>query len=101
MRLTPRSVKKRSIYDLIVYAVIGTEEIHGMLSAVDKYGAYVYAAPSGEIMPDMSDLPFYEVVPEKRDNDAYLVTGNINNFPRKPFIVTASQMLDILKSGAR
>ena len=45
----------------------------------------------------MKDLPFYEVVLEKRDKDAYLVTGNIKHFPKEFFIVTASQMLDILK----
>ena len=31
--------------------------------------------PTGETLPDMKDLPFYEVVAEKRDDDAYLVTG--------------------------
>jgi hypothetical protein len=68
-----------------------------MLSAIERYGIHVDAASSGEILPDMKDLPFYEVVLEKRDDDAYLVTGNIKHFPKKPFIVTASQMLDVLK----
>lgn len=29
--------------------------------------------------------------------DAYLVTGNIKHFPKKPFVVTPSQMVEILK----
>jgi putative PIN family toxin of toxin-antitoxin system len=73
------------------------DDINGMLSAIEKYGICVDAAPSGEILPDMKDLPFYEVVAGKRDDDAYLITGNIKHFPQKPFIVTANQMLDILK----
>jgi putative PIN family toxin of toxin-antitoxin system len=72
-------------------------DINGMLSAIEKYGICVDAASSGELLPDMKDLPFYEVVLEKCGNDAYLITGNIKHFPKKPFIVTPSQMLDILK----
>jgi predicted nucleic acid-binding protein len=70
--------------------------IHGMLSAIEKYGVCVDAASSGETLPDMKDLPFYEVVLEKRDDDAYLVTGNIKHFPQKPFVVTPKQMLEII-----
>ena len=43
------------------------------------------------------DLPFYEVVLEKRNDDAYLVTGNTRHFPKKPFIVTAREFLNILE----
>lgn len=44
----------------------------------------------------MKDLPFYEVVMEKRDDNAYLVTGNLKHFPEREYIVTARQLLDIL-----
>lgn len=67
-----------------------------MLSAIEKFGLLVEPTPSGETLPDMKDLPFYEVVLEKQDDHAYLVTGNLKHFPRKPFIVTARQLLDIL-----
>lgn len=67
-----------------------------LLSAIEKFGVLVEPAPTGEILPDMKDLPFYEVVMEKRENDAYLVTGNIKHFPAKPFIVTAREFLNIL-----
>ena len=36
-------------------------------------------SPSGITLPDMKDVPFYEVVLEKRDDNAYLVTGNIKH----------------------
>jgi hypothetical protein len=50
------------------------------------------------MLPDIKDLPFYEVVVEKREDDAYLVTGNMKHFPAKPFIVTAKEFLAILNT---
>lgn len=44
----------------------------------------------------MKDLPFYEVVMQTRVGDTYLVTGNLKHFPKRTYIVTARQMLDIL-----
>ena len=67
-----------------------------LLSAVAKYGIFIEPMPTDEILPDMKDLPFYEVVLEKREDDTYLVTGNLKHFPEKNFIVTARQLIDIL-----
>lgn len=67
-----------------------------VLSAIEKFGLLVEPSATGVILPDIKDLPFYEVVMEKRDDDAYLVTGNLKHFPAETFIVTARQMLDIL-----
>lgn len=72
------------------------EMINYILSAVEKFGIMVEPTASNAILPDMKDLPFYEVVLEKKNDGAYLVTGNLKHFPAKPFIVTARQMLDIL-----
>lgn len=48
-------------------------------------------------LPDPKDVVFYEVVMEKRKNqDAFLVTGNLKRFPVERFIVTPRQFLDIL-----
>ena len=50
-------------------------------------------------LPDPKDRVFYEVVMEERKNDdAYLVTGNSRHFPVEPFIVTPRQMIDIILS---
>lgn len=68
-----------------------------LLSAIEKYGILVNPSPSGMVLPDMKDLPFYEVVLEKRDDEAYLVTGNIKHFPKEPFVVTPRELLDILE----
>ncbi len=51
---------------------------------------------TGEVLPDKKDLPFYEVVVEKQEDAAYLVTGNIKHFPKKSFIVTPKEFLSIL-----
>lgn len=72
------------------------ERIRQVIEAVIKYGISVDPTPTGEQLPDMKDLPFYEVVMEKRVDDAYLVTGNLKHFPKRTYIVTARQMLDIL-----
>lgn len=52
---------------------------------------------TGELPSDEGDIVFYEVVMEKRkENEAYLVTGNLKHFPTRPFIVTPREMLEII-----
>ena len=71
--------------------------IEALLSFISNFGLMLELSETGEILPDMKDLPFYEVVAEKRKtDDAYLVTGNQKHFPIKPFIVTPKEMLDIM-----
>lgn len=75
-------------------------QITYLLSVIIHFGIMIEPSATGEVLPDMKDLPFYEVVVEKRKtDDAYLVTGNQKHFPFKPFIVTAKEMLDILNSA--
>lgn len=52
-----------------------------------------------ENIPDPKDIIFYEVVMEgRKSQNAYLVTGNMKHFPKKPFIVTPKEMLDIIEN---
>ena len=74
------------------------ELVDYLLSSIDKYGLLVIPTPTGVVLPDMKDLPFYEVVMERRKDNAYLVTGNLKHFPKMPFIVTARELLEILDS---
>ena len=68
-----------------------------LLEMILQYGLMLEPSPTGEILPDVKDIPFYEVVMEERKSeDAYLVTGNQKHFPVRPFIVTPKEMLDIL-----
>ncbi len=73
------------------------ETVNYLLAAVEKYGLNVTPSPTNTILPDMKDLPFYEVVMEKRDDNSYLVTGNKKHFPIEPFILTPREFLDIIK----
>ena len=73
------------------------ERIERLLSALRQFGLSVDPTPTAEILPDMDDLVFYEVVMEKRDDGAYLVTGNKKHFPERKFIVTPSEMMAILR----
>lgn len=72
------------------------ERINAVLDMIVKYGVEVFPKPTGEILIDMDDLIFYEVALEKRDDDSYLVTGNQKHYPVRDFIVTPSEMMDIL-----
>ncbi len=47
-----------------------------------------------EIFPDTDDIVFYEVAMSKEDS--FLITGNLRHFPRKPFVVSPAQMVEIL-----
>ena len=60
------------------------------------YGVEVVPQPTGEILIDMDDLIFYEVAMEKRDDDAYLVTGNQKHYPIRDFIVTPAEMMEMI-----
>jgi len=73
--------------------------VEDLLFAIEEKAEFVVPTPSGAILPDMKDLPFYEVVTEKRVDDAYLVTGNQKHFPAEPFIVTAREFLEILEQN--
>lgn len=72
------------------------ETIEIVINSIISNGIEVYPTPTGEILIDMDDLVFYEVAMEKRDDGAYLVTGNLKHYPVKEFIVTPYEMLSIL-----
>ena len=50
-----------------------------------------------ETMPYPKDILFYAVTLSAQDKDAFLVTGNGKHFPEKPFVVTPSELVEILK----
>ncbi len=75
------------------------QTIDYLIAAVEKFGIYTESGQTAYNLPDMKDLPFYEIVMDKRGLDAYLVTGNIKHFPKQPFIVTAREFLNIIGYG--
>lgn len=74
------------------------QEVNALIDAVKRRGICVDAGSVDIVLPDLDDVVFYAVVMEKRkDGDAYLVTGNQKHFPKKPFVVTPREMLEIIK----
>lgn len=63
---------------------------------IEKFGLFSDPKKLNIDFVDLKDLPFYEVVMDKKDKERYLVTGNIKHFPKEPFIVTPRELIDIL-----
>lgn len=75
-------------------------EIRAMIDTIKARGIHIDAGAVDVVMPDPDDVIFYAVVMEKRkEDDAYLVTGNQRHFPKEPFIVTPTEMLSIIEGG--
>ena len=75
-----------------------TEEIvQDILYEINARAVIISEEPVDVDLPDPKDRVFYEVTMEARKNeDAYLVTGNLKHFPQKPFVVRPRQMLDLI-----
>ena len=73
------------------------EIVDDVIQALEEQGEYIDTDNMDYELPDSKDVVFYAIVMEKRkEEDAYLVTGNIKHFPQVPFVVTPREMLDIL-----
>ena len=49
----------------------------------------------------MDDRIFYEVAMARRDDGAYLVTGNKRHYPEKHYVVMPAEMIQILTETER
>ena len=70
------------------------EDISRMIETVTLFGEMASRVLSDDEVKDPKDVVFYEVALSKKD--AYLVTGNIRHFPRKPIVVTPAELVEIL-----
>ncbi len=74
------------------------EVIELTIDTIIKRGFAVDAGPIEDVLPDPKDVVFYAVTMEqKKESDAYLVTGNVKHFPKVNFVVTPREMLDIIE----
>ena len=73
-------------------------DIQKIINNIKRFGLEIFPKPTGEIFIDKDDLIFYEVAMEKRDENAYLVTGNQKHYPIRDFIVTPTEMMEILQN---
>lgn len=68
------------------------------MDELKRRAIYTDAGPIDDVVPDPKDVVFYAVLMEKRrEDDAYLVTGNLKHYPVRTYIVTPREMLDILQ----
>ncbi|MCM1126915.1 MAG: putative toxin-antitoxin system toxin component, PIN family [Lachnospiraceae bacterium] len=71
-----------------------------LLDELKKRAVYSDYGLIEDEIPDSKDVIFYAVLMEKRkEEDAYLVTGNIKHFPMRTYIVTPREMLEIIGEG--
>ncbi|MCM1321961.1 MAG: putative toxin-antitoxin system toxin component, PIN family [Bacteroides sp.] len=71
-----------------------------MIQAIIGNGIELAGIQSGETPTDSDDVVFYEVTMDARqEHEAYLVTGNIKDFPIKPFVVSPAEMMKIIEEG--
>ncbi|MCD7725199.1 MAG: putative toxin-antitoxin system toxin component, PIN family [Clostridiales bacterium] len=74
------------------------EIVENFIEALEEKGIYIDASPLEMELVDPKDKIFYEVVMEERkEEDAYLVTGNIKHFPKEPFVVTPREVKEIIQ----
>ena len=70
------------------------QKIKTILDAIKQGGISTERIMSNEELPDPKDVVFYEVTLSVEGS--YLVTGNTKHFPKKPFIVTPTEMIKII-----
>ena len=73
------------------------KSIGDMITKFKKKGLLIKPHKMNIDFKDISDLKFYEVVMEKKDKNAKLVTGNIKDFPKDKRIVTPRELLRIIE----
>lgn len=78
------------------YAVIDTNVlVSAMLKWDSVPGNIMELVFTGCIVPVVNVL-----LRSEKTEDAYLVTGNLNHFPKKTFIVTPREMFDMILTDA-
>lgn len=73
------------------------ETVQTFVDELVKISLFLNPQKTDVELPDPKDAVFYEVVMEgRKEEEAYLVTGNVKHFPNEPFIVTPKEMLEII-----
>lgn len=66
-----------------------------MIQVIRKSGINTSRKETYDQIPDPTDIVFYEVALSV--DGAFLVTGNTRHFPKKPYVVTPAEMLQIIR----
>lgn len=72
--------------------------INSIIQNIIKNGKELSGIATEEKPADPDDIIFYEVTMDSRQTDeTFLVTGNIKDFPIKPFVVRPEEMMRIIE----
>lgn len=72
--------------------------VHKTIKAIIDNGIELSDIQTEEKPSDPKDVIFYEVTMDSRQTEeTFLVTGNIKDFPIKPFVVTPKEMMEIIE----
>lgn len=72
--------------------------INSIIQNIVKNGKELSGIATEEKPTDPDDVIFYEVTMDSRQTDeTFLVTGNIKDFPIKPFVVRPEEMMRIIE----
>ena len=89
----------KEYFDVLHRAKFGfdPETVDEFLQDIAQKGILLEPKQTDIVLPDMNDVPFYAVTLTHRDDETYLVTGNLKHFPVRPFIVSPAQFLKITR----
>ncbi len=72
--------------------------IKDTIAMVKSKAIYLEREQTLEDFVDKDDIVFFEIVMSARNTmDAYLITGNMKHYPIRSYVVTPSQMLEIIE----
>ena len=75
-----------------------SNDVLALLKQFEEKAIRLDPTPTDEHFKDLDDVIFYEITLTGRSMyDAYLVTGNDRDFPKKHFVVRPREMLEIIK----
>lgn len=72
-----------------------------VMNGIEKRAIFVEREKTLEDFFDKDDIVFFEIVLSARSTmDAYLVTGNMKHYPIRSYVVTPSQMIEIIEKDS-
>ncbi|WP_296012475.1 putative toxin-antitoxin system toxin component, PIN family [uncultured Treponema sp.] len=79
-----------------------TKNVHKAIKMILDNGIELSGIQTEEKLSDPKDAIFYEVTMDfLQTKETFLATGNIKDFPVKPFVVTPKEMLEIMEENKK
>lgn len=70
-----------------------------IIGIVRHFGIQANPIQTDETFPDLDDRIFYKVAMAKRDDGAYLITGNKRHYPEKQYVVSPAEIMQLLEKA--